>query len=119
VGQQHGRVGTVVHKERSRCFGTHTTSKFLVAFFFVSSSSFICQAGGGVQSQGETKIVPNAHAMRLWAEGEAANLMMKSFPDLLTGNQQQNILVGVPPPPPTNTIFLINPLHTARIELDP
>lgn len=72
-----------------------------------------------MQSQGETKIVPNAHAMRLWAEGEAANLMMKSFPDLLTGNQQQNILVGVPPPPPTNTIFLINPLHTARIELDP
>jgi hypothetical protein len=118
VGQQHGRVGTVVHKERSRYFGTHTTSKFLVAFFCFFFF-FYLSGGVGVQSQGETKIVPNAHAMRLWAEGEAANLMMKSFPDLLTGNQQQNILVGVPPPPPTNTIFLINPLHTARIELDP
>lgn len=64
-------------------------SSFFCFFFFFYLS-------GWVQSQGETKIVPNAHAMRLWAEGEAANLMMKSFPDLLTGNQQQNILVGVP-----------------------
>jgi hypothetical protein len=82
VGQQHGRVGTVVHKERSRYFGTHTTSKFLVAFFCFFFF-FYLSGGVGVQSQGETKIVPNAHAMRLWAEGEAANLMMKSFPDLL------------------------------------
>ncbi len=29
--QQHGPV--YVHKERSRYFGTHTTSKFLVVFF--------------------------------------------------------------------------------------
>jgi hypothetical protein len=53
VGQQHGRVGTVVRKERSRYFGTHTTSKFLVAFFCFFFFFYLLGGKGGAITRGD------------------------------------------------------------------